>query len=538
MAEVTRSWRRPLLGFVVLLAATLILNGLRGAFTSDLCAFEDEPAHAVTGMMISDWLAAGMPSPLAFAKNYYLHYPKVAIGQWPPVFYVVQAVWILAFGASTASLVVLMSAITAAVAWLITRAIGGRFGLIAGLVAGASWIALPVVQAYGAMVMTEVLLALFAFLALEAFARFLTHGTARDVWSFGIYAMLACMTKGNALALALVPPVAIVLTRRFDALKSRHLWGSALLVGAVTVPWYMLTVSMTQSSWVGDSGPTLAYFKYALGFYGAALTHLGGKVFLALSLLGAVHLWRTGEQRERLATWIAWVPSLLLMHLVVPSSLDERHLILVAPVMCLFAVAGAIWAMGAVATPAVARAFAPLLMFGVLLAERGELPIKAWHGFTEPVLEACNEVEGRATLLVLSDVPGEGAAVVAAAQADRGANPRHQVLRASKVFARADWCARGYELRFENPRDVADWLDRSGVTHVLQDLVPKDRQNLPHHEQVGDAIALFAGRWERVGARDLVKDGRVLEGALVVWRRKAPLPVDWDQDEDWILAAE
>ena len=52
----------------------------------------------MTGLMVRDYIAAGFPdSPFRFAENYYLHYPKVAIGHWPPVFYSIQAAWMLIF---------------------------------------------------------------------------------------------------------------------------------------------------------------------------------------------------------------------------------------------------------------------------------------------------------------------------------------------------------------------------------------------------------------------------------------------------------
>jgi hypothetical protein len=49
--------------------------------------------------MVYDYLA-GVPkeNPLAWAENYYLHYPKVAIGQWPPGYHVMEALWSLVWG--------------------------------------------------------------------------------------------------------------------------------------------------------------------------------------------------------------------------------------------------------------------------------------------------------------------------------------------------------------------------------------------------------------------------------------------------------
>jgi len=73
------------------------LQWVAGAFRSGFGANPDEPAHYVTGLMVRDYVAQLLPgSPIAFAQNYYLHYPAVAFGHWPPMFYVLQALWTLA----------------------------------------------------------------------------------------------------------------------------------------------------------------------------------------------------------------------------------------------------------------------------------------------------------------------------------------------------------------------------------------------------------------------------------------------------------
>ena len=53
---------------------------------------------------------------MEFAENYYVHYPEVALGHWPPTFYVVQALWTLPFFASRGSVILLMSVLTAILA--------------------------------------------------------------------------------------------------------------------------------------------------------------------------------------------------------------------------------------------------------------------------------------------------------------------------------------------------------------------------------------------------------------------------------------
>ena len=201
-----------------------------------------------------------------------------------------------------------------------------------------------------------------------------------------------------------------------------------------------------------------------------------------------------------------------------------------APAWCWLAVRG-------VASLAPARAWAlacalPLLV----LLEVGALPRKAWRGHTELAVELAGEaaLDDRA-LLVVSDVSGEGACVAAFAQADHGRRPARQVLRASKALARSDWVGRGYTTRFEDPAQVADWLERARVAVVVQDLAPLAKQRFAHHDQVAEALALHPERWTRDAPRDLVKDGVEHAGALVVWRRVGPVGPAVDLDAEWLL---
>ena len=82
-----------------------------GAYRSEFGAHPDESAHYVTGLMVRQYVAGRAPQPpFAFARAYYEHYPKVAIGHWPPAFYLLQTGWTLLFSASRISVLLLMAA--------------------------------------------------------------------------------------------------------------------------------------------------------------------------------------------------------------------------------------------------------------------------------------------------------------------------------------------------------------------------------------------------------------------------------------------
>jgi len=517
-------------------ALALGLDLARGAHTSDLCAFEDEPAHAVTGLMARDWIVAGFPAPMEYAEDYYLHYPKVAIGQWPPVFYTIQAAWTLVLGDSTFSLVGLMAAITGGVAALVFGLLRRELGAGGAAVAGLLLLLLPAVQAYGAMVMTEAPLTLLCTAAAIACGRFFDAGRVQDAILFGGLAGLAVLTKGSALGLAGVPLIALLLTGRWDRARRPAFWGSAVIVVLLAAPWYVRTLGFTQSTWVGGASPNLGFSAAALTFYGRELAHLGGWGLLLSGVLGAIVLLGGSGPRGRWAALIAWPPSLLLLHAVVPSSLDERHLVLLAPTLCAVACAGLArlarnlgWTRGA-------GTWLPLVLLGVFLLERFELPRKHWLGVGAAARSIVAEPRfAESVLLICSDVAGEGAFVVAVAQADRP-RPGHYVLRASKTLSTSDWVGRDYRLRFATSEQVADWLEEVPVGLVAFDGAAREDQRLAHHDQLQRALSLRPERWVEHSRHDLVKGGRVHPDALVIYRQVGcqdrPLG---EADRSWVL---
>ena len=120
----------------------LALPWAAGAYRSGFGANADEPAHYVTGLMVRDYIAQFFPGPpMAFAQSYYLHYPVVALGHWPPMFYILQAFWTLAAPVSYASLLLLMAALT-----LCTAATLHQLMREGGLFAGVLFAALPITR--------------------------------------------------------------------------------------------------------------------------------------------------------------------------------------------------------------------------------------------------------------------------------------------------------------------------------------------------------------------------------------------------------
>src|SRR5579871_5887162 len=89
-----------MVGLPVLFTLAALLVQLHvGAYATDRGQTGDEAAHFVTSLMLADYLTH-WGDPIAFAKAYYVHLPRVAIGHWPPFFEGLQGAVFVLFGGS------------------------------------------------------------------------------------------------------------------------------------------------------------------------------------------------------------------------------------------------------------------------------------------------------------------------------------------------------------------------------------------------------------------------------------------------------
>jgi hypothetical protein len=299
-------------------------------------------------------------------------------------------------------------------------------------------------------------------------ARYLDVERLRIAIAFGATAALAVLIKGNALFLALVPPISILLGRRWHLLRRRGLWAAALLVLLVAGPWMWFFLDDVRSGWK-DAVPSLDFVLTSLGTYSRSVYRTLGVAGTALLVIGAVTRLRRPEtgQRER-AIWQAAAAlflAVVLFHLLVPAGIDRRHLIPAYPALAMFVAAGArsvtLWLGGR----GVDRSMAGALVIGTFavafVAQGFRLPDKRIEGYRTAATFILDRGEP-STSLILSDAVGEGAFIVEVARRDP-ARPCHAVWRGSSLLSLATWAGRGYRVRAENDGDVLDLLHRAAV---------------------------------------------------------------------------
>lgn len=487
--------------FCILLALTLVLQVRSGAYESDFGGHPDEAAHVVTGLMVRDYLAGPVWSgthPLRYAEGYYERFPRVALGHYPPGFYVVEALWMLPSRTATAALL-LPAFLTSLTAWIIFMVGRQLMRPPAAFIAAVIFPLMHLVQVYTSIVMSDMLLAIWCLLAALAFGRFLETGGAKWSLAFGLLAAAAILTKGSGLLLALVPPIAILLTARWRVLLAPKLWLAPLPVLFLAVPWLVLTAHITAEGMSGE--PVGDYFLKAIPYYltnavsvlGVALIVLTGAALLAA--VKVVKRERALPAKEALL-W-ALIAAVFAFYCMIPSGLDERYLLPVIPAALALGFAaldraGLCLRKKYPGLPAASLALAAAL---VVVWETGAPAVKVFQGATQAVAGLLRDSDKPLALLVCSDSSGEGALIAAAALL---APDRIVVERGTKLLSKSDWMGRGYTANFSSEEEMFRLLDDAGITHVIVDEVVPEKAIWPHQLEIGSAIQGRQDRFPRV----------------------------------------
>ncbi len=519
--------------FAVYLAAGLAGQWWAGCYQAEFGDHPDEPSHYITGLMVRDYLVSGLSKlPMEFAEDYYLHYPKVAIGYWPPFFYAIQGVWGVVFSGDRWAVMLLMAFLTALIAWSFYLAGRRLFGPWLAACGGLVLLGMPTVFHHGQRVMAENLIALLIFLATIAYGRYLDSEGWRASALFGLIALAAVLTKGTGIVLALAPPLAILISRRWRLLLSPVFWLPAVIVLVGAAPWYLLAPGADNERTVRVGGMGNAPANRWVAAY--AVYRLLGPVLAGLAAIGlAERVARLVRRQPVEGVWIAAlavVGAFLLIPSVIPViAADPRYFIGFAVVLTLTALQGTAVLVSR-APPWSRVPLAAGLFLAVAASFAGSHRAKMTFGYGEVAeqLLARDDLR-RSVFLVASDSRGEG--VFTAEVAMRERRPGHVVLRASKALASQSWS--GYRVRLitKTPEEAMKRLESVPVEVLVLDNRP--RGPYAFEDLLRDMLKQYPDRWERIytaSPRHARTAGRTIEvfrqkGVAGKWNGEIPAEI-------------
>lgn len=518
-------WLRLISICIVFLAAVVALQLAAGA-ARYVPTDPDEPAHFVSGLAVRDYLASGLRTPpLEYGRNYYAHYPKLAIGNWPPVFYVLQGVWLLIFPVDPRSILALMTLLGTATAVIVQRALSRELAAGYGWLGGGVLLTLPPLAIYASSVMAELPLMFITTLALWSWARYL--GSRKHLYAlcFAAASAVAVLTKGNALYLLLLPVLTVLLWRQWWVLRSRLLWGAAVGFAAVAGPWTWGHLDTVRAGWASSSFVG-EYVIEAAGYYLGYLASALGPVVAILVCGGACRAWKRPISAAPIfACSAALIVAVILFHAFVPSGATRRHLIVAYPAVAILAGLGAHEAVRALSRfgvrPRAAALGVGFAIVIVLIVRPHRLPERKLQAFAHAaaLVSAGSDHSAGVVSLIVSDALGEGIYIQQIALRDTR-RPRDVVWRGSKLLASATWGGTDYRLRAESSGELITLLDEAGIRSLVLDRTAPSQ----HAALLARTIEALPEQFVLRARLPLVRDGVPVPDGLEIYSYRAAEP--------------
>lgn len=189
----------------------------------------------------------GFLDPITYAERYYVQYPALTIGMYPPVFYTVEALFFKVLGVSplAARLAVLLFTLLGVnVFFLLCRM---WFPLWLSVVGGMLYLLQPVTLFGQKNVMVEMPALAMSIVAIYFLCVATERGTQWACFWAPLFAALAFLTKQNTIFLVPIWCVWILAHRKWDLAKSRHFVMGILVGVVVLIPWVIINLTVSRS---------------------------------------------------------------------------------------------------------------------------------------------------------------------------------------------------------------------------------------------------------------------------------------------------
>jgi hypothetical protein len=452
----------------------------------------DEPSHFLNGYFISNYLTHSFGSnPMGSAADFYIHYPKISIGHWPPAYYGFLGLLFLVLPPTIPvafAINVLVSALPAIGVGAALSLLSNRRAALAGVVIYAL---APLALEGQAMFMVDQPLTACLVAATAVWIRYVQRGGWGWAIGFAALAALAVLIKGNGWLVGLIPVFHIVFTKNWRLLRSVSLYGAGALAALVVVPWYMLTAKISADGFNYHAG--FAYASQALLANLLTLVQNLTPVGVLLALFDIVVEYRSRKLDPTRWMIVSAIISLILATLtlqsIIPVDIVDRYMAPALPAAVVLSVLGAyrlILALRARGRQGLSTALATVLLLMLIAPGVAHLIHRQPKADTGTALVSQQLAAGGTSVTVIDGTAAaEGAFIADMAVRDRSLTS--YVIRASKLLADSNFMGSDYALKFHDSQRVLDELRRLGVQHVVV-VRNGDRPAFPHSEQLRTAL--------------------------------------------------
>jgi hypothetical protein len=437
--------------------------------------------------MVRDYVAAGFPmTPRAYAINYYLHIPYFAIGYWPPLFYVAEGLWMAVMGYSRFETLLFLAFIAALIAATIFVVVRPALGAAGAFCCAVLFLLLPDVISNNLRVMTDTAVALLSTWSVLALARYFETGKWRHSILFAFLASCAILTKYSGVYLALLPPLALVIGKRWDLVRRPSFWFQPLAVAVLCSPWVLYTKQYATAGFASYHAPG---FGTALLEY-LRLWSLEINPWMSVLLFGAWLYHSIYLAEGNVLRRILWLQPLclLVVQSLGPVGVETRYLIPALPPLIMLL---------GLALARLPKWYGPAAMAAALA---GYSAVSLTHlprlvNGVKSVVEAIARGEGgakRSLVYVPADSEGPMIAEFVMRDAHR---PVRILARPNKLLAHMDWLGNHYQSHYAHPVDLERYFEENPPDLVIIHSRRFSSSELPHERLLETTIRQYPNSW-------------------------------------------
>jgi len=293
-------------------AAAAIVFLLTAPTSGDFWWF-DAPSHAMNGAFIHDLVAATpFGNPMGWAVKYYLQYPAISIGLYPPLFPAAEALIFALLGVSHFAAQATVSIFVALLALAVYQIARMRLSPTAATGAALLLLGLPGIAFWGRQVMLEVPAMCFAAWSLYFLVRFIERDRAPMLYASVLALVCALYTKQTFAFLAPAFVLALVWTRSWRVALRRELWIAFLGFVILLLPLAVMTLKFgmmnaSLASGVDATAPS-RFSLESLTWYAADMPNAAGWLVPVLAIITLV-FWGASQDSRReplVSALLAW----------------------------------------------------------------------------------------------------------------------------------------------------------------------------------------------------------------------------------------
>lgn len=473
-----------LVGIYTLLRTQAYTSGFSGS---------DEPAHFLNAyliaMYIQDWLGT---SPLKFAADFYIHYPKITIGHWPPAYYGLVGLLFLVIPATTqtAFLINLFVAAlpSAGIAIALGRLVNPRIAIIGATVYAFT----PLVWEGQAFFMLDQALTGCCIMATLAWLRFVSKPGLATALVFSMLCALAVLLKGNGWLLGLLPVYYVLLTSRYDLLRKKNLYVAGLIAALVVVPWYLATAGISADGFNYKAGWSYAFLALSTNIT-AFQSNLGLLSFVFVLFAVVIEFCNRRRDPVRwsyISACLSLILSTLTLQSLVPADIVDRYIAPALPPMLILAIVGMTHCHGFIERKfrrsvgwTVSAVFVATMLAPGLLHLLNRQPKPDYRMADVASLQKEKPTPG--IWLIDGSSNAEGAFI--AEMAIRDSSLSNYMVRASKLLATSNFMGANYQLKYTNEDEILREIKRLGIQTIV--IARNNSQPaFPHSQQLINAL--------------------------------------------------